>query len=214
MAGALDAGVIADAAIALADSEGADAVSMRRVGAALGVSGMALYRHVADRDQLIVRMIGRVAAALPEVVRSTDGWRQTLKQFAGAEWVAFVRHPWLADVAVSPTRLVDATSAAETELILERLVAAGCTPERSFDVFVATTALVIGIARVTLTSAAERPTDYASGPDRPERESLAARFRAQPLDAARGSRLLEASLAAFFDGVEASLDTSRRKDNS
>ena len=220
----LDAGAIADAAIAIADAEGAAAVSMRRVGAALGVSGMALYRHVGDREDLVRRMVARVADELPHVPAYEAGWRETLHHLATTEWTAFERHRWLVDVAVSPSGLVDATSAPETETVLARLVAAGCSPRRAGDLFLGTAALVIGIARVALGPSSEasvgptsgrtpdtapsRPVEYAAddaGGRAPAADTLTARFRSEPFDAARGRRLLEAVLGSYLDGVAASL---------
>ena len=212
----LGASAIADAAIALADAEGVEAVSMRRVGAALGVSGMALYRHVGDRDDLVHRMVARIAVELPHVPAGEVGWRETLEHLATTEWTAFERHRWLVDVAVSPSRLVDATSAPETETVLARLVAAGCPPDRAGDVFLGTAALVIGIARVTLGppsgtapgTGASRPVEYAAdhpGGGAPVEETLTARFRGEPFDAGRGRRLLEVALGSYLDGVAHSL---------
>lgn len=91
MSAGLSASAIADAAIELADAEGVGAVSMRRVGAALGVSGMALYRHVGDREDLVRRMVARVAGTLPPVPDREVGWRETLRHLATTEWMAFER---------------------------------------------------------------------------------------------------------------------------
>jgi AcrR family transcriptional regulator len=202
MARALDAASIADAAIALVDAHGVDALSMRRVGAELGVSGMALYRHVSDRDDLLRRMVARIATELPPVSAADADWRETLHRLGMTAWAAFERHPWLIDLAVSPTRLVDATSTVGTETVLRRLMDAGCPPERAGEIFVAVAALPIGIARVTLARTAERGVDYA---DAAEPGPLTTAFRARPFDAARGRRLLETALDALLDGVAASL---------
>ena len=51
---------VLDAAIALADAEGIDAVSMRRLAEPLGVVPMALYKHVADKDDLLDGMVDRL----------------------------------------------------------------------------------------------------------------------------------------------------------
>src|SRR5690242_10497698 len=51
---------IAEAAVALADAEGLAAVSMRRLAEQLGVSTMALYRYVANKDELLELMIDAV----------------------------------------------------------------------------------------------------------------------------------------------------------
>jgi len=195
----LDAASIADAAVAVADAEGVDAVSMRRVGARLGVSGMALYRHVTDRDDLLRRMVGRIAVEVPPVVEADADWRSTLARLAESTWTAFERHRWLVDVAISPARLVDGAPAAGTETVLRRLIDAGLTPERAHDLLLAVAAVPIGIARITLTA---RHVDYA---DAAAPGPLTAAFRATSFDAARGRRLLALALEALLDSVAASL---------
>src|SRR5882724_5774957 len=55
---------IAQAAIAIADAEGLEAVSMRRVAAALGVGAMSLYRYVASRDDVVVLMVDEAVGEL------------------------------------------------------------------------------------------------------------------------------------------------------
>ena len=198
----LDAAAIADAAIALVDAHGVDALSMRRVGTELGVSGMALYRHVSDRDDLLRRMVARIASELPPVPAVDADWRETLRRLGLTAWTAFERHPWLGDLAVSPTRLMDATSTVGTETALQRLIDAGCSPDHAEEIFVAVAAQPIGIARIALSRAAERAVHYA---DAAAPGPLTAAFRAQAFDAARGRRLLETALDALLDGVAASL---------
>ncbi|MBT9329369.1 TetR/AcrR family transcriptional regulator, partial [Salmonella enterica subsp. enterica serovar Typhimurium] len=56
---------IVDAAIALADEDGLDALSMRRIADRMGVGAMSLYRHVAGKDELIAAMTDEVAGRYP-----------------------------------------------------------------------------------------------------------------------------------------------------
>src|SRR3954468_18584982 len=100
--GALGAAAIVAAAIAVADAEGLAALSMRRVAAELGAAPMSLYRHVRDKDQLLLSMIDAAIAevALPE---PPDDWRAGLEIAARALWAGFRRHPWLPS-ALSLTR--------------------------------------------------------------------------------------------------------------
>ncbi|WP_051191975.1 TetR family transcriptional regulator [Microbacterium luticocti] len=209
----LNSTIIADAAIALADADGIDAVSMRRVGTALGVSAMAPYRHIADREDLVRRMVARVAETLPPLPDDPADWRETLHHLAMRTWRSFEEHPWLLGVAVSPGRLMDATSARDTELILSRLTAVGLDPQCAGDVFVGTAALVIGMARVMPPGMAAPEIDYAvdrvRGEPAPAADGLTARFRAEPLGGTRGRRIVESAVQIFLDGVEASLTTSR-----
>jgi DNA-binding transcriptional regulator YhcF (GntR family)/AcrR family transcriptional regulator len=99
------------AAISVADAEGLDAVSMRRIAAELGVATMSLYRHVADKDDLLLHMMDTVFSQwpLPEAgegarARGTaDAWRARLESAGRTLWAMFRRHPWLAP-AMSVTR--------------------------------------------------------------------------------------------------------------
>lgn len=83
-------------AILVADAEGLTAVSMRRVAADLGVATMSLYRHVADKDDLLLRMMDAVFAehTLPE--DASAHWRDRLAVAGRTLWELFRRHPWLA----------------------------------------------------------------------------------------------------------------------
>ncbi|MFC4337941.1 TetR/AcrR family transcriptional regulator C-terminal domain-containing protein [Salininema proteolyticum] len=93
---------IVRAGLDIADAEGLDAVSMRRVAAHLGVSVMSLYHHVDGKDHLIRQMADEAfREALPE--RSPEGWRPRLEAMCRLEWEMYRRHPWLART-VSLTR--------------------------------------------------------------------------------------------------------------
>src|SRR5215471_5463716 len=102
--GALSAERIVAAGVAIADTEGLVAVSMRRVASELGVATMSLYRHVQDKDDLLMRMMDAVMEA--ETRPPADpppGWRARVEVAARLYWEACRRHPWLAS-AMSITR--------------------------------------------------------------------------------------------------------------
>ncbi|MGE7386534.1 TetR/AcrR family transcriptional regulator C-terminal domain-containing protein [Streptomyces sp. NPDC004126] len=90
-------------AVEVADREGLAAVSMRRVAAELGVATMSLYRHVADKDDLLVQMMDRAFCDSPLPADPPEGWRERLELVARLLWAMFRRHPWLAP-ALSVTR--------------------------------------------------------------------------------------------------------------
>ena len=91
---------IVAAAVAVADAEGADAVSMRRIARELGVGAMSLYWHVASKEELLHLMFDRLNGET-EVPEPTGDWRADLGRYARDVRAALLRHPWAIDVAGS-----------------------------------------------------------------------------------------------------------------
>jgi AcrR family transcriptional regulator len=89
---------IVDTAVGIADADGLPFVTMRRVADVLGVSTMALYRHVPNKTDLTLRMADAVfaGAELPEI--PVADWRSRLEAAAHLFWAVFARHPWAAEV--------------------------------------------------------------------------------------------------------------------
>lgn len=80
------------AAVARADDDGIDALSMRKLAEGLGVSTMALYRHVAHKDDLLD---GMVEVVYGEIATATAAeWRATMHGRASSMRAALRRHPW------------------------------------------------------------------------------------------------------------------------
>jgi AcrR family transcriptional regulator len=86
---------IVAAAIELADAEGLDAVSMRRLAERFGVTTMALYRYVPSKDDLLDLMIDAIAYPPPDPADMPENWREALRWWARRQRDAFRRHPWL-----------------------------------------------------------------------------------------------------------------------
>ncbi|MEV4456295.1 GntR family transcriptional regulator [Microbispora sp. NPDC049633] len=101
--GVLTAERIITTAIAVADAEGLAAVSMRRVAADLGVATMSLYRHVADKDALLLQMMDTTFGRMRLPAEPPPHWRGRIELASRMLWSTFRRHPWLAP-AMSVTR--------------------------------------------------------------------------------------------------------------
>ena len=88
---------IADQALAIADAEGLDAVSMRRVAAELGVGTMTLYHYVRTKDDLWSLMGDRIMGELlvPDAELPLDDWRTAITAIARNSKGVFDRHPWV-----------------------------------------------------------------------------------------------------------------------
>lgn len=85
---------IVSAAVELADKDGIDAISMRKVAASLRVGAMSLYTYVPGRDELFELMIDRVYGERRLADPSTH-WRTQVDFHAKQAWQMYQRHPWL-----------------------------------------------------------------------------------------------------------------------
>ena len=111
-----------------ADAEGLPGLSMRRLAGEAGVATMSLYRHVGDKEELLLLMLDRIFAANPPP-EPQPGWRPGLEAIARQQWRMYCRHPWLAQ-AVSFTRPQLAPNAmAHTEWTLGVLDGHGLPPD-------------------------------------------------------------------------------------
>ncbi|WP_020671312.1 TetR/AcrR family transcriptional regulator [Amycolatopsis nigrescens] len=97
---ALTVARIADAAIELADADGMAAVSMQQVAGRLDVTKMALYRHVANKAELVAVMTESAIGAPPDLRKVPGSWRSRLQEWARQMRETWQRHPWLPEATV------------------------------------------------------------------------------------------------------------------
>jgi AcrR family transcriptional regulator len=91
----LSAAQIAGAAIGIADRDGVDALSMRRVAAGLGCGTMSLYRHVRTKEELLDLMIDTIAGEHGGPPKPSGDWQSDLRDAARRLRASSLRHPWL-----------------------------------------------------------------------------------------------------------------------
>ena len=147
---------IVETAIAVADAEGIDAVSMRRVARELGAGTMSLYRHVPGKDELLILMLDRVGAGTVPPVGGDLPWRAALELAARGSYRLYLDHPWL--LKVNWTRPVfGPNTMAGFEAILAAIDGIGLTDQERVTLIVAVDSLVTGLARsqILYASAAE-----------------------------------------------------------
>lgn len=85
-------------AMRLADAEGQEATSMRRIAAELGAGTMTLYGYVADREALQAAMLDEALAEIELPERRAGGWREDLEVAARQLRRVCHRHPWVAQL--------------------------------------------------------------------------------------------------------------------
>ena len=156
----LTRGRIVAAAMAVADGEGLDAVSMRRLAAELGVGPMSLYRHVAGREQLEHLLVRAVFGAAPLPEPGPPGWRAKLELVCRVQWRCFRRHPWLPELISMTRPLLVPEAMTHTEWTLKALDGLGLSLAERTREAMSLPGLVRGLA---VTAAAETREERETG---------------------------------------------------
>jgi len=87
------------AAVELADDEGLEALSMRKLGERLGVEAMSLYNHITNKDDVLQ---GMVELVLAEIENPPPGrpWKEAIRHTAVSSYDTFMRHRWACALAM------------------------------------------------------------------------------------------------------------------
>ncbi|MGV9970106.1 TetR/AcrR family transcriptional regulator [Nocardia beijingensis] len=147
---------IVRAAIRLADADGLEAVSLRKVAAALDVGPMRLYGYIATKDELLDLMIDAVYA---EIRPTGNSRREVLRSVAETTRQAVHQHEWLADLLGRRPQL-GPNALARGEAVIAALD--GVDVDIVMPVVTAVDAYVIGAVRREI---AERRAERATGMD-------------------------------------------------
>lgn len=147
---------IARAALEIADSQGFDAVSMRRVAERLGAGTMTLYHYVRNKDELVALMSDAVMAevVLPEGELSDD-WRTALTQIANRSHDAFKAHHWVFQ-RMGEDGVPGPNGMRHFEQSLQAVVGLGLDREQTFEVIGQIDDYVFGYALREVREAAEQ----------------------------------------------------------
>jgi AcrR family transcriptional regulator len=212
---ALSTEAIVETALRIADEDGVDAVSMRRIASELRVGTMSLYHHVGDKDELIELMADAVSSELLIPGEVLGDWRTALRAIAQHTRAMFARHPWLIETAgqrplVTPNQLrhVEQSIAAVADLDVDR--------ETAVAMVMAVDDYTIGhVFRRFRFAEGERPTTTPEDRERirellgtGEFPLLAAAY-APESDLAPPDDTFDRGLEWLFEGMEAFLNAGR-----
>jgi AcrR family transcriptional regulator len=152
------------AAVALADREGLEVVSMRRLGRELGVQAMSLYNHVPNKDAILDGMVERVLGEI-ELPQAGGDWEASLRRCALSTHDTLVRHPWACALVMVPGVGPRALLArlGYIEALLQTLREAGFTPSEASYAYHAIDSHTLGFTMWQLghTAPAETVADEA-----------------------------------------------------
>ncbi|KJY42782.1 tetracycline repressor protein class H [Streptomyces sp. NRRL B-1568] len=194
---------ILDTALLMADRDGAASLSMRRLGAELGVEAMTLYHYLPNKDALLDGLVERVLAGATPFAEST-GWQPALRGYAQSLRAALLRHPGtLPLVAARPAATAETLRTVERGLGVMR--AAGFPLGRALDAINSLTLFVVAHAASEVDTAplneaaAPGSTTFLAGLDPEEFPLLseAARTGAGTDDDERFTATLDALITGF-----------------
>jgi AcrR family transcriptional regulator len=151
---------IAAVAVRLADAEGLDAVSMRRIAAALGTGTTSLYRYVSRKDDLFELMLDAVAAEAERLPPGPDA-RADLRAVAHRMRDTLLRHPWMPRLATQRA-LFTPNGLIAMEHLLSAVASAGLSADQTLIAIGTLSAYVDGAVSAAL---AERAADERTGQD-------------------------------------------------
>ncbi|GGY94012.1 TetR family transcriptional regulator [Streptomyces poonensis] len=135
-------------ALRLLDSEGIDALSMRKLGNRLGAGATSLYRHVANKDELIELAVDEIYGEI-EVPDTADParWREDAARCAHSLRATMLRHPWIASVlGQMGLSYLGPNYMRISEAMLSVFTTAGFPPEEADQAMATVIAYVTGMA--------------------------------------------------------------------
>ena len=178
---------IVAAAIELVEAEGLSALSMARLAERLGCGTMSLYRHVANKDELVTFMLS-TAPDPPPMPADSSSWRDALSDWAIGLWDIYHRHPWILQTAAAGPP-ADPGQLAWLDAGLSALGSTGLSERDKLAAVMAVLHYVRGAAALDIEAA------HVDGPDYPA-------LLRQVLDADRFPALAAAVAAGVFDDAD------------
>lgn len=150
---------VLDAAVTLADEAGVQALSMRKLGQALGVEAMSLYNHVPNKEAILDGIVERVVSEI-DLPESGDDWRGAMRERAIQTYRALLRHPWAASLIESRTNPIPARTRS-CENVIGVLRGAGFSIRHAYHAFLTLDSYIYGFALQEVSW----PTDKAELPE-------------------------------------------------
>ena len=172
---ALDVQRIVDAAIELAEREGLEALSMRRLGSALGVEAMSLYHYIESKDALLDGIVERVVASMDVSAMEGGSWQERLKE--GFRAYRRLAHDYPAVFPLIGRRPVRTLAAlGPVEIALGILDEARLSPRAALHAFRVLSSYTYGYALSEIRGFAMESASAGTGPPPDVLRAEAARF--------------------------------------
>ena len=130
-------------AISIADEDGIDALTMRRLAQELGVEAMSLYYYVTNKDDILKGIMDLVATEI-EVPSAEADWKAAIRRSAISFHDVLRRHRWASSIMISGPPGVGPAQLRYSDSLLKRLRDAGFSPELTHHAYHALDSHVVG----------------------------------------------------------------------
>jgi AcrR family transcriptional regulator len=169
---------VLEEAIALADADGIEALTMRKLGQTLGVEAMSLYNHVANKGELVAAMVDRVVEQF-ELPDDEPRWDAAIRRCAISAHDLLIEHQWACTLALLPSdlRVVGGPRVRYMEWLLRRLREAGFSADVAYSAYHTLDSHIFGFTLWQLGHV--KAASMLAPPDGENLEEWAARFLAQ-----------------------------------
>jgi AcrR family transcriptional regulator len=135
---------ILETALALVDEHGIEALSMRKLGRALGFEAMSLYNHVENKDDVVNGIVDLVLAEGQPPAPDGD-WDHAVRASALSVHQAFKTHPWACQLVMSPGHVRPARLR-YMDSLLGRLREAGFSADATYHAYHVLDAHIFGFS--------------------------------------------------------------------
>ncbi|MDD7937254.1 TetR/AcrR family transcriptional regulator [Actinomycetospora lutea] len=151
---------VAWAAVGVADRDGLAGLSMQRVAAEVGLTKMALYRYVANKEELEALMIDAAVEEPPGPDALTGTWREQAVQLARMVSDVWTRHPWIPWITVGE-RVMGPREVGWVEAAVRVVEPLGLAPDERMDAVT----MLFGHLRTTLAAATAGTRPWTADPE-------------------------------------------------
>jgi AcrR family transcriptional regulator len=138
---------IIDASVRIADAEGLNGVSIRRVAAAIAARPMSLYSFIESKDDLVARMLDSVIGDIL-VEKLPHDWRTAVESIARRTIEVGAKHPWIIE-ATAQSNSAGPNALAHERQTLDALASLGADSARTRSLAMAIDVYTIGFAMVS-----------------------------------------------------------------
>jgi len=170
---------IVETALALVDDEGLDALSLRGVATALGVSPMALYRYFTTRDDLADAVVIELIEREQATTDLPDNWSDALTQIARETRAILFRHPVVLE-AIQRRPVLTPSALERFDRMIGLMVDTGATPAEAVAAYATVLAYVVGF--VSLEFGRQQSLATAGRTEEEMRARVAKQVAELPLD--------------------------------